>query len=65
MKTPDQMILEAHRDNLIQATTFEQWREAHLKWLDLLIAKEELKSKVYVIEMDFIAPTQSVVRTYP
>ena len=44
-------ILKIHRDNLKATTTFEQYRDAHIAYVDMLIKemKGELDSKTAIM----------------
>lgn len=39
-------VLKKHRDNLTEATTFEEYKKAHIAYIDYLIARNTKRQEI-------------------
>ena len=42
-------MLLVHKENISKAKTYEEYREAQIAWIDMLIAKEQVKIKIEIV----------------
>jgi len=54
MSTELRDLLIKHYNNINAATTLEEYKAAHLEWIDLLVKKEQNKIDAAVIVEDYL-----------
>jgi len=42
-------MLLVHKENISKAKTYEEYREAQIAWIDMLIAKEQVEIKIEIV----------------
>lgn len=42
-------MLLVHKENISKAKTYEEYREAQIAWIDMLIAKEQVEIKTKTV----------------
>ena len=46
-ETLDMLLI--HKENISKAKTYEEYREAQIAWIDMLIAMEQVKIKTEIV----------------
>jgi hypothetical protein len=54
MTSNTDVVLEAHRANLANSKTFEEYRDHHVAYIDFLIERERAKNAVKQAEVRFV-----------
>lgn len=42
-------MLLVHKENISKAKTYEEYREVQIAWIDMLIAKEQVKIRTEIV----------------
>ena len=56
-------VLKAHRDNIANATNLGEYKEAHIRFINFLIKKQESQDAEEQATIDFLYPTETITRT--